>query len=178
MTMEHVGRKTCERGCNVGVSIYETSVVVAEPDEAAKVDVKGGRRLIKGCRYIARVDRHPRRRDLVAQEAQLSPPKFALGGFDVQLFLTEDGQNLAHVRKVLFESGAVTEKVVHVDYDGPMKGTAGPWDPVPRSADAFRLVHVGCGCAETLCHSRLHDPHEYRRRALQPNRHDHSNCPS
>ncbi len=74
------------------------------------------------------------------EEAQLFVPKFTLGGFDVQLFLKDDGQNLAHVPKVLFESGAVTEEVVHVNHDGPIKGTAGPRDPVPRISDAFRLV--------------------------------------
>ena len=98
--------KTCERGCNVGISIHETSVVVAEPDEAAKVDVRGGGRPVTDCRYLARVNRHPHRRDPMAQKAQLSASEFALGGLDVQLFLTEDGQNLAHVPKVLFESGA------------------------------------------------------------------------
>ncbi len=141
--------KTREPGCNVGVSIHETSVVVVEPDEAAKVDIRGGGRPVTDCRYLARVDRQPRRRDPLAQEAQLSGPKLTFGGFDVQLFLTEDGRNLAHIPKVLFESGAVTEKVVHVDYDRPMKGTAGPRDPVPRSADECRQVHVGCGRAET-----------------------------
>ncbi len=65
------------------------SVVVAEPDEGAKVDVRGGGRPVtdRQCRYLALVNRHPCRRDPVAQEAQLSAPKFALGGFDVLLKL-------------------------------------------------------------------------------------------
>jgi hypothetical protein len=65
---------TCERGCNISIPIHETSVVVAEPDEAAKVVVGGEGRPVTDCCYLARVDRQLCRRDPVAQEAQLFAP--------------------------------------------------------------------------------------------------------
>ncbi len=95
-------------------------------------------------------------------------------GFYVRLFLTEDCQNFAYV-PVLLESGAVTEEVVHVHYEGPL---------APETLCSVAPTHSGwstsgvgvrrpCVIADFMTRMRTDDE------PCSPNGMTfHSNCPS
>ena len=109
-----------ERDRNVGVAINEAAIVVAQPDEAAQLDI--GRRgwPISDGGDLARVHRHASTRDSMTQEAQLLTAEGALGSLDVELLLPQYGEHLPHVAKMLSQRRAIAQEVIHVHHHRQM----------------------------------------------------------
>jgi hypothetical protein len=110
-----------QRRGNVCVTVDKPAIIVAKPNESAQLNVGSWDRPVPHRRNLARIDCHPGRRDPMAKEPKLAAPKLAFRGLDVELLLTEDGQDFANVLKMLFEGRAVTEEIVHIDHNRAVK---------------------------------------------------------
>ena len=98
------------------------------------------RRSVDDGLHLARVHRHARLREVVAEEAELPPLELAFGALGVELLAAEDLEHLFNVEQVLLPCRRVHHVIVHVHQREPVQRSRGPMDRPPVDRREVRLA--------------------------------------